>query len=108
MEDCIFCKIVNKEIETSLIFEDENFIIFPSKFPVAKTHWLFVPKRHLRSMQEVEQADQQMLGELMYLASKTAKDHGLLDYKLMFNVGKYAQVPHLHLHLLAGDLEDKT
>lgn len=109
MQDCIFCKIVNKEIEAGIIFENDHFVIFPSDAPAAEKHFLLVPKKHVKSVVEVQEQDKQMLGEILYLASQTAKDLGIIDYKLHFNAGKYARVPHLHLHLLSGeDLEDKT
>ncbi len=106
--DCIFCKIVRKEVESPIHFEDDNFIIIPSKFPVAEKHFLILPKNHLQSIVHAQSADQEMLGKMMLLARSFAKEQSLPDYKLLFNAGKYTQVPHLHLHLLAGDLEGYT
>lgn len=92
-----------------MIFENDRFVIFPAKEPAAEKHFLLVPKKHVKSVVEVEEQDKQMLGEILLLASQTAKDLGIIDYKLHFNAGKYARIPHLHLHLLSGEgLEDRT
>jgi histidine triad (HIT) family protein len=108
MQDCIFCKIINKEEPASITYEDQEFVILPSKFPAAEIHFLFIPKEHVQSIAHVEPKDQPMLGAMMMLASKFAAEQGIKDYKLIFNAGKYAKIPHLHLHLLAGELEDNT
>ena len=107
-QDCIFCKIVNKEIESPIQFEDEDLIIIPSKFPAAETHFLVIPKKHIQSVAHVATEDQEVLGKIMLTASTFAEKQGIKDYKLIFNVGKYAQIPHLHLHLIAGNLQDNT
>lgn len=105
MEDCIFCKIVNKEEPAKIIYEDEEFMVFPSKFPAAETHILVIPKKHIHSITQATDADAPMIGRMMILAQKIAKDQGIEHFKLAFNAGKYVSVPHLHVHLVAGDLE---
>ncbi len=108
MQDCIFCKIANKEIEAPIKHEDDSFVIIPSKFPAAETHFLVIPKQHVQSIVHVDNTHAEMLGKMMVLASEFAKKQGIEDYKLIFNAGKYTQLPHLHLHILAGDLKDNT
>jgi histidine triad (HIT) family protein len=106
MEDCIFCKIASKEEQAPIIYEDETFVIIPSKYPAADTHLLFIPKRHVQSIAHVNPEDTDMIGKIMMLASQTAERQEIKDYKLVFNAGKYAQIPHLHLHLISGNLGD--
>ncbi len=105
--ECIFCGIINHP-DRQVVYEDDMFVIVPSKYPAAEKHFLFLPKKHVQSIVHVEQDDQEMLGKMFLLASSFAHKEGIGDYKLLFNAGKYAQIPHLHLHLLAGNLEDNT
>ena len=100
--DCIFCKIVNKEIEAPLFYEDDELMAMPDKFPQAETHILIMPKKHVHSIAQSEESDAPMIGRLVFLAKKIADQKGIADYKLIFNNGKHAQIPHLHLHLIAG------
>ncbi|MEK7651907.1 MAG: HIT domain-containing protein [Patescibacteria group bacterium] len=107
MEECVFCKIVNKEEPTErIIFEDQDFLVFPSKFPSAETHLLLIPKKHILSMAHVSQEDADTLGRLLVLSREIAELESIKDYKLVFNIGKYLHVSHLHLHLVAGNLEN--
>lgn len=108
MSECLFCKIINKEEPAEIIFENENYIVFPSKYPAAEKHFLILPKKHIQSIKHAEEENEQLIGGLMLLGAEIARQQGLEDYKLLFNAGKYAQIPHLHLHLIAGDLEDNT
>ena len=103
MPDCIFCKIINKEIPTdrASIFEDADFLVIFDKFPKAETHILLMPKKHIHSIGETSEADQEILGRLLVLAAKIAREKGIVDFKLVFNNGKYAEILHLHVHLVA-------
>jgi histidine triad (HIT) family protein len=107
MSDCIFCKIVKKEIPSEIIYEDENILSFKDINPVAPVHILIVPKKHIDSVNEIEEIDKELAGELILVAKKIAKqlnvDNG---YKLAFNVGKEGGqlIPHLHMHLVSGRL----
>ncbi len=106
MENCIFCKIINKEVPSEIVFENENTVVFKDVKPKAPVHFLVVPKKHTVSVNEVEEADKEILGELFLIAKKVAKENGINDsgYKLSINVGEGGgqEVPHLHLHLLGG------
>jgi histidine triad (HIT) family protein len=106
MENCIFCKIINKEIPSGMIFENENIVVFKDVNPKAPVHFLVVPKKHVISVNETEEVDKEVLGELFLIAKKVAKENGISDsgYKLSVNVGEGAgqEVPHLHLHLVGG------
>jgi histidine triad (HIT) family protein len=102
MEDCIFCKIINKELQSNIIAESEEALIFKDIHPKAPVHWLAVPKKHLASIKESGAED--LARHLIVLTKEAARQNNLLAYKLVFNVGREAgqTVEHLHMHLLAG------
>ena len=103
---CLFCQIVNKEIPTDIIYEDEKFVVFNDIKPKAPVHLLIIPKKHILSVQHLEMEDKELIGELFLLAKKIAQEKGIAEkgYKLVFNVGKGGgqMIEHLHLHLIAG------
>src|SRR5262249_35574513 len=101
-ENCIFCKIVNKEIVSSPIYEDDHFVVIPDKFPKAPIHFLLIPKEHITSIAEARDENLETLGKILLLGRNVANDQGIADFKLVFNAGRYLEVPHLHLHLMAG------
>lgn len=104
--DCLFCKIVNKEIPAKITYEDNNFIVFKDIKPKAALHLLIVPKIHIPSVNHLELKDKTLIGELFLVAQKIAREKGLdkTGYRLIFNVGKDAgqTIDHLHLHLMGG------
>ena len=104
--DCIFCKIVNKELNSEIVFENENIVGFNDINPVAPYHILFVPKKHIDRLTNAELEDINLLGELIYQAKEYAKKIGLDNsgYRLVLNTGKDAgqAVFHIHLHLIGG------
>lgn len=106
MEDCIFCKIINKEVPSEIIFENGDIVVFRDVKPKAPIHFLVVPKKHIVSVNEVKEEDKEILGELFLVAKKVAEESGISNsgYKLSINVGEGGgqEVPHLHLHLLGG------
>lgn len=106
MEDCIFCKIVNGEIPSTKVFENEKVIAFNDINPKAKVHILIIPKKHIESVKTLEEADKELIGELFLAAKKIANDIGLHGYKVVANVGREGGqlVDHLHLHLLSGEV----
>ena len=103
---CIFCKIVGKEAPADYVYEDKNIVAFQNIKPSAPIHILIVPKRHIESIEALEEEDKELIGELILTAKKVARIKGVADkgYKLVFNVGKGGgqKIAHLHLHLLAG------
>ena len=102
--DCIFCKIINKEIPTDFIFEDEDTAAFDDIKPKAPVHILIVPKKHIISIRELEEKDKVLAGELIFRAKEIAAQKNLKGYKLVFNVGREGGqlVDHIHLHLVGG------
>lgn len=103
MDDCIFCKILNKEIPTEFIYEDDFCVIFKDINPKAATHLLIVSKKHIDSIAVLEESDSQIVGKMILAAKKIAKKLNLKGYKLLFNVGKDGgqEVFHIHLHLMS-------
>ncbi len=106
MEDCIFCKIINKEIPSQMIYEDEEIIAFKDIQPIAPIHILVIPKKHIKSLVELEKEDEILIGKIYTVINKIAKEQGILEkgYRVMVNCGKDGgqTVPHVHFHLLGG------
>ena len=104
MKNCLFCKIINKEVPSDIIYEDEKVIAFKDIHPKAPIHLLIVPKKHIPSVNHLEIEDKTLMGELILVAQKIAREKNLKGYRLQINVGRPAGqiIDHLHLHLLAG------
>ena len=104
--DCIFCKIANKEAPADIVYEDDRFVAFKDIEPKAPIHLLIIPKKHIPSINHLTREDQELMGEMIMLAQKIAKDSNLKGYKLLINVGREGGqvIDHLHLHLLAGKM----
>lgn len=104
--NCIFCKIVKKEISADIIYEDNEVMAFKDNIPVAPVHILIIPKKHISSANNLEPEDKKLIGQLVLIAKKIANEQGVskTGYRLVINVGKDAgqTVDHLHLHLLGG------
>lgn len=104
--DCIFCKIIKGEIPSTKVFEDDDVVAFNDANPKAEEHILVVPKKHIESVKHLELKDKELVGKLVLVAQKIAKDKGLDGYKLVVNVGREGGqlIDHLHLHLLSPDV----
>jgi histidine triad (HIT) family protein len=106
MEHCPFCKIVKKELPTRLIHEDELALAFEDLHAQAPVHVLIIPKRHITSMNEVQDADGELMAHLLLVARRVAESLKVQHngYRLVINTNAQAgqTVFHLHLHLLAG------
>lgn len=104
--DCIFCKIVNKEASSEIVYEDDKLLVFKDLYPKAPIHFLIVPKKHILTVDHIEMQDKELIGDMFLTAKKVAAKERLASngYRLIFNVGQDAgqTVDHLHLHLLAG------
>lgn len=103
-KDCIFCKIVAKEIPSRLEYEDELCMSFHDIHPRAKTHLLIIPKRHFATMKDMEATDEPTLGRMMKVASDLGKKFNLGAYRLLISVGKEAgqEIFHVHLHVMSA------
>lgn len=106
MEQCLFCKIVKKEAQSDVVYEDDEFLAFKDINPQAPLHLLIVPKKHIPSVNHLELGDKELIGQLILVAQKIARDQGVAEegYRLILNIGKRAgqTVDHIHLHLLGG------
>lgn len=105
--DCIFCKIIAGSMPATRLYQDELVTAFRDVRPVASTHILVVPNKHLDSVNDVSAEDEPLLGRLFTVARKLAAQEGIQDsgYRLIVNTGPHAgqAVLHLHLHLIGGD-----
>lgn len=103
---CIFCKIINKEAPSQVVYENKEIIVFKSIEPRAEIHLLIVPKKHIKSIIDLEEKDVILAGKLLLVAKKIAEKNKLAKqgYKLIFNCGRGGGqiIDHLHLHLLGG------
>ena len=106
MADCLFCKIIAREIPASIVYEDDRVIAFNDINPQAPTHVLVVPKAHVATLNDLAASDDQIVGELVRRAAAIAKDRGISagGYRTVFNTNREAgqTVFHIHLHLLGG------
>ncbi len=106
MADCLFCKIIERKIPSTIVYEDERVIAFNDIDPQAPTHILIVPKRHIPTLNEVGVEDDRIIGELVRRAAAIAKEKGFSEvgYRTLFNTNRGAgqSVFHVHLHLLGG------
>ncbi|MBI2488038.1 MAG: histidine triad nucleotide-binding protein [Deltaproteobacteria bacterium] len=106
MEGCMFCKILKREIPATIVYEDEISLAFRDISPKAPTHILVIPKKHIRTVVEVKEEDNSLLGHLIYVANGIAKKEGISEkgFRLVINCGLESgqSVWHIHIHLLGG------
>lgn len=112
MENCLFCKIIKRDIPSTKVYEDEEVYAFKDINPEAPVHILVVPKKHISSINEIEDEDRELIGKIFTAIRKIAKEQGIEEagYRVVSNCGKDAgqTVMHLHFHILAGkDLGEK-
>jgi histidine triad (HIT) family protein len=104
--DCIFCQIVAGKIPSEIIYQDEELIAFRDINPQAPTHLLIIPKKHIPSLAQLSQAELPLMGRMVTVANKLAKEEGIAEtgYRLVLNYGEWGGqvVPHLHMHLIGG------
>lgn len=105
MTDCIFCKISRGEIPSKKIYEDDDVYAFHDINPVAPVHFMLIPKLHLVSLMEADESHAALLGKMLVLAPKLAKEQGLdKGFRTVINSGKGGgqEVFHLHVHVIGG------
>lgn len=104
--ECIYCKIVKKEIPSAVVFESEDILAFKDINPIAPVHILVIPKRHIENINQLEENDADMVGRMILAAKRIAKEFDISEkgYKLLFRVGNWGgqEIPHIHLHLIGG------
>ena len=105
-QDCIFCKIVRGEIPSRKVYEDDEIFAFHDINPAAPVHFMIVPKKHIASLADVQDEDRDVLGRIMMMAGRLAKEQGSTDgFRTVVNTGRGGRqdVYHLHVHILGGD-----
>lgn len=106
MEDCIFCKIINKDIPASVVYEDEKVLAFNDISPHAPTHILLVPKEHFASLNEIPEEKKDILSYILLKARQVAQEKGIAEngYRIVLNTARDSGqlVFHIHFHLLGG------
>lgn len=103
MSDCIFCKIANHEIPSKVVYEDEKMICYHDLDPQAPVHVLVIPKKHIESLDDVQEEDVELLGSIMFKIHEIAKTLGIENgYRVVSNNGEdaFQTVKHLHFHIL--------
>ena len=104
MAECLFCRIVAREIPAQLVFEDAQAVAFKDINPKAPTHVLIVPRKHIDSLSASSDEDAALLGHLQHVAVEVAVQFGLKSFRVVMNNGRGAgqTVDHLHYHVLGG------
>ena len=115
MDNCLFCKIATKQIPSSIVYEDEDLLAFKDIHPAAPVHLLIIPKLHVATLSECDASHHALLGKMLALAPRLAKEHGCAvtynadgkpggGYKTLINSGPDGgqEVYHLHMHLVGG------
>jgi histidine triad (HIT) family protein len=106
MTDCLFCKIINRELSASIVYEDDRILAFNDINPQAPTHVLVLPKRHIASLNDLSADDDAIVGEVIRRAAAIAKGRGIstAGFRTVFNTNRDAgqTVFHIHLHLVGG------
>ncbi|MCL6478662.1 MAG: histidine triad nucleotide-binding protein [Peptococcaceae bacterium] len=105
MQDCIFCKIVNREIPADIVYENDTVLVFKDIKPAAPVHLLLIPKKHIPTFFDLKKEDAGLLGDLHLAAGEVARDMGLeKGFRLVSNCNEDAGqlVFHIHYHLMAG------
>ena len=106
MSDCIFCKIIKGDIPSTNVYKDELVTAFRDINPVAPTHILIVPNKHIDSVNAMTADDEQLIGHLFFAAKQIAAQEGLAEdgFRLVINTNAHGgqTVFHIHLHLLGG------
>ena len=106
MSDCLFCKIINQEIPSDMVHEDEQCVAFRDINPQAPVHIQIIPRKHIATTNDLGPDDAEILAHMLLTGKKLAASEGVADsgYRLVFNCNAHAgqSVFHIHLHLLGG------
>ncbi len=106
MDNCLFCKIINGDIAAKKVYENEHIIAFNDIDPKAPVHILVIPKKHIRSINELNSSDINLAGEIILAAKKIAKDQGIdsKGFREVFNTNDDGgqTVYHIHMHIMGG------
>jgi histidine triad (HIT) family protein len=103
--NCIFCKIVRGEVPSRKVYEDDDILAFHDIQPVAPVHFMLVPKKHLATLYDATEGDAPVLGRILTLAGRLAREQGANDgFRTIVNTGRVGRqdVPHVHVHVIGG------
>jgi len=106
MNKCTFCRIISGELTGQIVYQDGETTAFRDIHPVAPTHILVVPNKHIESINKISPGDEGLVGHLIFVARQLASKEGIANsgYRLIINTGRDANqtIFHLHLHLIGG------
>lgn len=105
MKDCIFCKIVKKEIPSQVLYETEDLLVFPDIHPSAPIHYLIIPKTHYKN---IEETPENIWAEIRKLALVIKDKENHPGFRLGNNFGDAALIQHMHVHYLSGIKKDRS
>lgn len=104
--DCIFCKIINKEIPSKIVYEDDEVLAFEDIAPQAPVHIVVIPKKHIAKITEIEKEDETLIGKIYSVINKIAREKKIAEegFRVIINCGENGgqEVKHIHFHLLGG------
>ena len=107
MEDCLFCKIANGEVESEVVYRDEKVCAFNDINPQAPVHVLIVPRKHIEGVNTITEDDKDIVGHILLVAKKLSEEKAVSEsgFRILVNSGSNAGqvVEHLHFHLLGGE-----
>jgi histidine triad (HIT) family protein len=105
-ENCVFCQIIRGEEPADFLYQGESVVVFKDIHPHAPVHFLIVPRRHIRSLNDLTEGDRDIISDMILVAKQMARKQSISEsgYKLLFNVerGGGQVIPHVHLHLIGG------
>ncbi|MEW8956088.1 histidine triad nucleotide-binding protein [Clostridium sp.] len=106
MDNCLFCKIIKGEIPCSKVYEDDNVLAFKDISPEAPVHILVIPKEHIKSANEINEKNSQIVAHIFTVINKIAEEQGIKEngYRIVNNCGEHGgqTVEHIHFHVLGG------
>lgn len=106
MEDCLFCKIANEELDTDFVYQDDKVVVFKDINPQAPVHLLIVPRKHIPTILALKEEDKELVGYIYLLAARLAREEGIAEdgFRVVSNCNEQGgqTVFHIHFHLLGG------
>jgi histidine triad (HIT) family protein len=105
VDNCVFCKIVRGDIPSRKVYEDDEILAFHDINPVAPVHFMLIPKEHVASLDQMQERHQMVLGKMLLLAGRLAREQGSPDgFRTVVNTGRIGRqdVLHVHMHVLGG------
>lgn len=104
--ECLFCKIINRETPAEIVFEDDQVVAFEDINPQAPTHLLIIPRKHIATLNDIEEGDLALVGRLQFTAARLAQARGFAEegYRVVMNCNDQGgqTVYHIHMHLMGG------